>query len=62
MTKTHQSLLWAAIIIAAALLVASLDLGTGASFGVIGGLSGAAWGSLSSNIDSKRGCAGGCLL
>ena len=62
MTKTHQSLLWAAIIIAAALIVAALDLGAGASFGVIGGLSGAAWGSLSSNIDSKRGCAGGCLL
>lgn len=61
MTKTHQALLWAAIIIAAALIVAALDLGTGASFGVVGGLSGAAWGSLSSNIDSKRACAGGCL-
>ena len=62
MTKTSQAILWAAIIIGAALIIAALDLGTGASFGVIGGLSGAALGSLHSNIDSKRDCAGGCLL
>lgn len=62
MTKTRQSILWAAIIIAAALIVAALDLGMGASFGVIGGLSGAALGSLNSSVDATRECAGGCPL
>jgi len=62
MTKTNQSILWAAIIIAAALILAALDVGAGASFGVIGGLSGAALGSLHSSVDATRDCAGGCLL
>ncbi|EAQ28668.1 hypothetical protein NAP1_13753 [Erythrobacter sp. NAP1] len=56
MTEQSKSLLWAAIIIAAALVCLGIDLNTGASFGVISGLSGAAWGSLSSDFSCGRSC------
>ncbi|MGB3471726.1 MAG: hypothetical protein WBA51_12970 [Erythrobacter sp.] len=56
MTAITKALIWAAIIIAAALFASASDLSSGASFGIIAGLSGAAWGTL----QSKAGCARGC--
>ena len=59
MNTNTKALLWAAIIIAAALMASGLDLSASASFGLISGLTGAAWGSVSTGTAS---CAGGCLL
>ncbi len=59
MTATNKALPWAAIIIAAALMAAGLDLSSNASFGLVAGLTGAAWGSVSSG---KTSCASSCLL
>ncbi|MEM6857014.1 MAG: hypothetical protein AAF559_04010 [Pseudomonadota bacterium] len=59
MSTNTKALLWAAIIIAAALVAAGLDLSANASFGLIAGLTGAAWGSVSSGSPH---CVGGCLL
>lgn len=59
MNTNTKALLWAAIIIAAALMASGLDLSASASFGLISGLTGAAWGSVSA---SSPTCAGGCLL
>lgn len=56
MSVTSKALLWAAIIISAALIMAGLDIGDGASLGVIGGLTGAAWGSLASEGACSRSC------
>ncbi|GMN03393.1 hypothetical protein [Erythrobacter sp. MTPC3] len=48
-TRTRmQALIWAAIIIAAALIGSAAELSSGASVGIITGLSGAAWASLQS--------------
>lgn len=57
MTKTSQALIWAAIIIAAALIASAMDLSNAASFGIVTGLSGAAWGA----IESEAGCGRGCV-
>lgn len=59
MNTNTKALLWAAIIIAAALMASGLDLSASASFGLVAGLTGAAWGSVSSGSAS---CTGGCLL
>lgn len=56
MSIRTQALLWAAAIIAAALIANTYGLSDGASVGIISGLSGAAWGSL--QMDSS---CGGCL-
>ena len=56
MTIRSKALLWAAIIISAALFAVGLGLNDGTSFGIIGGLSGAAWGSLA----SEGACMGSC--
>lgn len=57
MKPHHKALLWAAIIIAAALVMSGMDLDSAASSGVVLGLSGAAWASLG----TETGCANGCL-
>lgn len=51
-----HALLWAAIILIAALIMQSLNASDGASFGVIAGLSGAAWGALNSDALCTKGC------
>lgn len=54
MTVRSKSILWAAIIISTALFAVGMDLPDGASFGIICGLSGAALGSLSSDVACGR--------
>ena len=56
MSIRSKALLWAAIIILAAILSVSMGLNNGAAFGVIGGLSGAAWGSLQADGACGREC------
>lgn len=56
MTQASKALLWAGIIIAAAFIMQAFGLSQGASFGIVGGLSGAAWGSLQSDAGCGRGC------
>lgn len=58
MSKTTQSLIWAGVIIAAALITQTMGLSDGASIGVTMGLVGAASGSLTSDL----GCGRRCLL
>lgn len=57
MSNFGKALLWAAGIIAAAVFMQAQGMSDGASFGVIAGLSGAAWGSL----NTETGCGRGCL-
>ncbi|WP_299196056.1 hypothetical protein [uncultured Erythrobacter sp.] len=56
MTVRNKAIIWAAIIISAALIMAGLEMSTGASFGVIGGLTGAALASTQSEGACGRGC------
>lgn len=56
MTVRNKALLWAATIILAAIICVAINLNTGASFGVIGGLSGAALGALQPDGLCRRGC------
>ena len=56
MTARSKALIWAAIIIAAALICSGMGLSNAASFGMVSGLTGAAWGSLSSDISCGRSC------
>lgn len=56
MTVRSKALLWAAIIISAALISTGMGLSDGASLGIVGGFSGAAWGSLNSNMGCGRSC------
>lgn len=52
-----RSLLWAAIILLTAAFLSQVTaLGTGASFGIVAGLSGAAYGSM---MGQRRACASG---
>jgi len=57
MTATTKAIIWAAIIIAAAFVARASDLSGGAYFGIIAGLSGAAWGTLQSRAGCTRGCS-----
>ncbi len=52
-----KALVWAAIILGAAFLANSQGLSDGASFALVTGLTGAAWGS----INSRSSCGMGCL-
>ena len=52
-----KALIWAAILIGAAVLASSQGLSDGASFALVTGLSGAAWGS----INGRSACGMGCL-
>ncbi len=56
MTYRTKALLWAAVIIGAAIMTVILGLNQGASFGIVGGLSGAAWGTLQSDVGCRQGC------
>lgn len=56
MSNLVKALAWASIIIVAAIFSASQGLSDGASFGIIAGLSGAAWGSLQADAGCSRGC------
>ena len=56
MTVYAKALLWAAIIIAVAFVMQANGVSDGASFGVIGGLSGAAWASLGTDTGCGRSC------
>lgn len=62
MNRNSKALLWAAVIIASALMASGLDLSANASFGLVAGLTGAAWGSISASSPKTSSCAGGCLL
>ncbi|MEM7689782.1 MAG: hypothetical protein AAF291_12240 [Pseudomonadota bacterium] len=61
-SAASKALLWAAIIIAAALFAVGLDLSREASFALTSGLSGAAWLSIQSSHKRARPCFRGCLL
>lgn len=52
MTTTGKAVIWAAGIIAAAIFMQAQGMSANASFGVIAGLTGAAWASL----NAKAGC------
>ncbi|WP_176273489.1 hypothetical protein [Altererythrobacter lutimaris] len=54
MTTRSKAIIWASIIISASLICVGMGLNDGASFGVVAGLSSAAWASLS--------CGKGCRL
>ncbi|MDJ0641394.1 MAG: hypothetical protein QNJ15_01125 [Erythrobacter sp.] len=56
MTCFPMAFAWAAFILGAAIWTQSQGLGDGASFGIIAGLSSAAWGSLHSEFGCGRGC------
>ncbi|MBD2843072.1 hypothetical protein [Erythrobacter rubeus] len=56
MSKILQSLIWAGAIIAAALFCVSNGVSDSASFGIVMGLSGAAWGSLQGEMGCGRRC------
>lgn len=56
MAVKTKSLIWAAIILSTALILVGTGINDGAAFGVIGGLSGAAWGSINSNAACGRSC------
>ena len=55
--KPHaKALIWAAVIIGAALLGSLSGLSDSASFGVVAGLTGAAWASIHADGSCARGC------
>ncbi len=56
MSKNFQALLWASIIITAAIIMNLQGVSDNASIGVVLGLSGAAWGSLQTDAGCGRGC------
>lgn len=57
MNRILHSLVWATVIITAALICAAQGMSDGASFGIIAGLTGAAWGALQSSSGCRRGCS-----
>lgn len=56
MSKNVQALIWAFAMIGIALVCASNGVSETASFGIVMGLSGAAWGSLQSEMGCGRRC------
>ena len=56
MTFYRKPHFWAATIILAATFCLSFGLNQGATFGIVGGLSGAAWGSMYGDSACARGC------
>jgi hypothetical protein len=56
MSNTGKALVWAAGMIAVAVFMQAQGASDGASFGVIAGMAGAAWGSLNSDAGCGRGC------
>ncbi len=62
MSVTSKALLWAAIIIASALLASGMDINSSASFAVVSGLTGVAWLSVNSGRQASKACTRGCRL
>ncbi len=58
MSEVSKALIWAGIMIIAALLASSSNMSDSASFALIAGLTGAAWGS----IHSEAACGRNCLI
>lgn len=56
MTVRSRALIWAAIIITAAIVMNAIGLEGNASFGVVAGLSGAALGTIRTDAVGGRGC------
>ena len=56
MSNTSKALLWAAIMIAAALIMSGMEISSAASSSVVLGLSGAAW----ATIKTDSGCGPRC--
>jgi len=56
MKRIVHSIVWAAMIIAAALIATSAGLGDAAGFAIVAGLSGAAWGAISADMLCGRWC------
>jgi len=56
MSNMAKALLWAGIIIGAAVFMQAQGMSDNASMGVVAGLTGAAWGSLNSNMGCGRSC------
>lgn len=56
MTNRAKALMWAAIILGTAFLAKSQGLSDGASFALVTGLTGAAWGSINARSSCGRGC------
>ncbi|WP_185960197.1 hypothetical protein [Erythrobacter insulae] len=56
MTTQSKALLWASTIISAALLSVGLGFSDAASYGIVSGLSGAAFGHLYTGTNCLRGC------
>ena len=57
MTKRTVAILWVGIIILGAIISSGMGLSDGASFGIIAGLTGAAWGSLYPHKSCRQGCS-----
>lgn len=56
MTRVQTALLWASVIIAAAIIMSAINLSDAASFAVVTGLTGAAWAALGSDYECSKGC------
>ncbi len=56
MTRFLMAITWAAFILGAAIWTQSQGLSDGTTFGIIAGLSGAAWGMLNSELGCGRRC------
>ena len=56
MSTTSKALIWATGLITAAIFMQAQEMSDAASFGVIAGLTGAAWGSLNAKAGSARSC------
>ncbi|MEM6475039.1 MAG: hypothetical protein AAF687_02610 [Pseudomonadota bacterium] len=56
MSNISKALLWAAIIIAAALIMSGMSISDAASSGVILGLSGVAWATIATDSGCGRRC------
>ena len=56
MSNIGKALLWAAVMMGSAIFMRTLGMSDNASLGVIAGLTGAAWGSLNSEMGCGRSC------
>ena len=57
MSNVSKAILWAGIIIAAALVMSAMDISSAASSSVVLGLSGAAWATIKTDGGCGRRCA-----
>lgn len=57
MIRILMAMAWAAFILGATVWARSQGLSDGASFGIVAGLSGAAWGTLNADLGRRHRCA-----